>query len=327
MPQFRSLPSFQRDSAAGVMEEHSSDMYSGSPSTTKLLGNTPTIELYPVNTDQLFPVTTRPLYDIPKTQPLIPPTQPLTQPLVPNPKKTDQLLVIPGSRKHTKMLPEIVTPTRRMRRRTRHGLALGTALFFLVVTLLSLAPLDDGQSTYHILSNVVNWANTQQQGWTISSHNATATQMAQTNPVTPNGTPAGLAPPIALPTNQYVAIARQDAIDAGISPDYFERQIFAESGFNPSAASGAGAVGIAQFEPGTAAGLGINPYDPIQALSGAAKLMASYSNQYGGDYAKALAAYNAGSGNVAAATNSCGGGWLRCMPAETQNYIYKIMGI
>ena len=130
-----------------------------------------------------------------------------------------------------------------------------------------------------------------------------------------------------LPKSEYVAIAEQDAMNVGISPEYFVRQINQESGFNPYAVSPAGAVGIAQFEPGTAAGLGVNPWDPISALNGAAHLMASYANSYGGDYAKALAAYNGGTGTVQYAVNACGANWLNCIPAQTRNYIYVIMGI
>jgi soluble lytic murein transglycosylase-like protein len=130
-----------------------------------------------------------------------------------------------------------------------------------------------------------------------------------------------------LPKSKYIAIAQQDAINAGISPVYFVRQINQESGFNPYAVSPAGAEGIAQFEPGTAAGLGINPWDPIQALQGAAKLMASYNKKYDGNYAMALAAYNGGSGTVAYAVNTCGANWMNCLPNETRHYIYVIMGI
>src|SRR5207302_10286331 len=50
---------------------------------------------------------------------------------------------------------------------------------------------------------------------------------------------------------QLVALARQDAQNVGLSPDVFVRQINQESGFNPSAISPAGAIGIAQFEPST----------------------------------------------------------------------------
>jgi soluble lytic murein transglycosylase-like protein len=126
--------------------------------------------------------------------------------------------------------------------------------------------------------------------------------------------------------NSYTSMAEQAALSAGISPDYFVRQIRQESGFNPNAGSPAGAEGIAQFMPGTAASMGVNPYDPSSALNGAAHMMASLSGQYGGDYAKALAAYNAGGGAVNAAVAEAGGNWLAHMPGETQNYVSIIMG-
>src|SRR5207237_5279220 len=157
-------------------------------------------------------------------------------------------------------------------------------------------------SSYHLLSNVIEWVQSQQQGWNIPS------QLAKTQEDSGNAssTTSANPPGITLPTSEYVAIARQDAIDAGISPDYFVRQIYLESGFNPNAQSGVGAEGIAQFMPGTARGLGINPWDPIAALKAAAQMMANSAHQYGGDYAKALAAYNAGSGTVKQAVNACG---------------------
>ena len=130
---------------------------------------------------------------------------------------------------------------------------------------------------------------------------------------------------LTVPASQYVAVAQAAATAAGISPALFVRQIDVESGFNARALSPAGAEGIAQFMPATAAGLGINPWDPLQALKAAANLMASYSRTYG-DYGKALAAYNGGSGRLSAATKRCGVQWLGCLPAETQNYITAIMG-
>ena len=126
--------------------------------------------------------------------------------------------------------------------------------------------------------------------------------------------------------NDYIDMARQAALSAGINPDTFVRQIQQESGFNPGAGSPAGAEGIAQFMPATAASMGIDPYDPSQALPGAARLMASLSAQFGGDYAKALAAYNAGAGAVDSAVAQGGASWLSYMPAETQNYIAVILG-
>lgn len=124
----------------------------------------------------------------------------------------------------------------------------------------------------------------------------------------------------------YVNLARQDALNVGFSPDVFVRQINQESGFNPSAVSPAGAIGIAQFMPATAASLGVNPWNPVQSLQGASRLMANYTQQYGRDVAKALAAYNAGPGTVQRAVSLGGAGWRAFLPAETQNYIRVILG-
>src|SRR5229473_1798346 len=132
-------------------------------------------------------------------------------------------------------------------------------------------------------------------------------------------------PPVTGSHPSFVTLARMYALNSGISPNVFVRQINQESGFNPRAVSPAGAIGIAQFEPATAAGLGINPWDPVPSLQGAARLMASYVWQYG-DIAKALAAYNAGPGAVQRAINLGGSNWRVFLPFETQNYIRIILG-
>lgn len=119
--------------------------------------------------------------------------------------------------------------------------------------------------------------------------------------------------------SDYHQVARQAATQYGLDPNIFERQINQESGFNPRAHSPAGAQGIAQIMPATAKGWHVDPNDPNAALNAAAKNMASYVKTYGGDYAKALAAYNAGPGAV----SKYGG-----VPPykETQNYVNRIMG-
>src|SRR5215471_14488540 len=125
--------------------------------------------------------------------------------------------------------------------------------------------------------------------------------------------------PFAQPGGDLQDYARQAANRAGIDPDIFLKQIQQESGFNPGARSPAGAIGVAQFMPDTARGLGVDPTDPYASLNGAAQLMASNLQKYGGDYAKALAAYNAGPGNV----DKYGG-----VPPfeETQRYVNTILG-
>ena len=89
-----------------------------------------------------------------------------------------------------------------------------------------------------------------------------------------------------------------------------------ESGGNPNARSPVGAIGLMQFMPGTAAGMGINPADPDQAvLAGAKYLKANYEKF--GSWKKAIAAYNAGPGAV----QKYGG-----VPPykETQGYVQRI---
>jgi Transglycosylase SLT domain len=120
----------------------------------------------------------------------------------------------------------------------------------------------------------------------------------------------------------YRSMAYQDAVNAGIDPDLFVKQINQESGFNPNAISPAGAIGIAQFMPQTAASLGIDPYNAEQSLNGASHLMASYINKYG-DYRKALACYNAGCNRLEWAMENCSY-YYWCLPTETERYIDTI---
>src|SRR6266496_3484707 len=209
---------------------------------------------------------------------------------------TGRMIVIPGSKKQKKTQRDTTDSNLRMSPRLRHCIIIAVILLVVIVTLASLSPLSSGQIKLPVFSSIGNWVQVQQLSWQIQAHETTVSQPVLNNPV---------LPPMNLPKSQYVAIAQQDAIAVGISPDYFVRQINDESGFNPNSVSPSGAVGIAQFLPSTAAGLGINPWDPIQALQGAARMMANYAHRYGGDYAKALAAYNGGTGTVQYAVNNC----------------------
>lgn len=107
-----------------------------------------------------------------------------------------------------------------------------------------------------------------------------------------------------------------------LPPEFLGATLLQESAFDPRALSAAGAVGIAQFMPSTADGMGVDPFEPFSAIDGAAALLASYVRAYDGvypnPYAAALAAYNAGPGAVTA---------YRGVPPypETREYIADIV--
>lgn len=105
----------------------------------------------------------------------------------------------------------------------------------------------------------------------------------------------------------------------GVPRDLFRKQIQQESGFDPDAYNASsGASGIAQIVPRFHPD--VDPHDPLASLDYAAGWMASMHRQYG-NYARALAAYNWGPGNV-----QNWNGRRDSLPAETQHYLDVIMG-
>lgn len=130
----------------------------------------------------------------------------------------------------------------------------------------------------------------------------------------------------------YSPLITQAAANHGVDPNFIKAQIQAESGGNANAinnadvkVTGSPSVGIAQFQPETAAQYGVtNPKDPNQAIPGMAAYMGDLLKQFGGDYRKAAAAYNWGPGNLTEAISKYGDQWSNHIPASTQNYINKI---
>ena len=149
---------------------------------------------------------------------------------------------------------------------------------------------------------------------------AGATAPAASSPApAPPGAPGALTAPAGGVTGMPFA----DEINAAaarhkLDPALLAGLIRQESNFDPAAASPAGARGLTQLMPATAAGLGVkDPTDPAQAIEGGARYLRQQLDRFGSDPIRALAAYNAGPGAVL----RHGG-----VPpyAETQAYVRKV---
>lgn len=163
---------------------------------------------------------------------------------------------------------------------------------------------------------------------------ATATQQAvppeASAGVAASGTVPGVLPATgAAPSGDWVALLpaagkpwagaiQSAATQAGIDPRLLAAIARAESGFNPQARSGVGAIGMTQLMPGTAASLGVDPTDPVANLAGGARYIATQLHSFGRTDL-AVAAYNAGPGAVAKA------GGIPNYP-ETQAYVQRVLG-
>jgi soluble lytic murein transglycosylase-like protein len=116
----------------------------------------------------------------------------------------------------------------------------------------------------------------------------------------------------------YLALAKAAADKHGIPQDLFLRLVHQESRWNHKAVSHAGAIGLAQLMPGTAALLRVDPTVPSENLEGGARYLRQQYEEFG-SWRLALAAYNAGPGAV----KKYGG-----IPPfrETKNYVRIIAG-
>jgi soluble lytic murein transglycosylase-like protein len=135
-------------------------------------------------------------------------------------------------------------------------------------------------------------------------------------PAAARGAAAYLVPE---PSPRIDDLVRRNAARWRLEPALLEAVIANESAFDPAATSPAGAQGLMQLMPATAAALGVrDPFDPAQNVAAGARYLRSLVDRFGGDVRLALAAYNAGPGAV---ENHRG------VPpyAETQRYIEAVL--
>ena len=120
--------------------------------------------------------------------------------------------------------------------------------------------------------------------------------------------------------NQYDQYINAAAKKYGVDPNLIKGIIKQESAFNQNAVSGCGAQGLMQLMPDTARELGVqDSFNPAQNIDGGAKYIRKMLDMFNGDLKKAVAAYNAGPGNVQKHNG---------VPPieETQNYVVKVLG-
>ena len=127
---------------------------------------------------------------------------------------------------------------------------------------------------------------------------ATTTSVQGTSLTTNNTTGNKITSNLDGSTAQIDALIEKYANEAGLDPNFVKAVVKAESGFSPNATSSCGAQGLMQLMPATARSLGVsNAYDPEQNIKGGVKYLKQMYDKYQ-SYDLALAAYNAGPGNV-----------------------------
>jgi soluble lytic murein transglycosylase-like protein len=126
--------------------------------------------------------------------------------------------------------------------------------------------------------------------------------------------------PTPVPRQRIDRLVRQNAKAWHVDPALIAAVIASESSFNAAAGSPAGAAGLMQLMPATAASLGVrNPYDPAQNVAGGTRYLRSLLDRFNGDTRLAVAAYNAGPDAVEK---------YGAVPpyAETRTYVRNVLG-
>ena len=125
---------------------------------------------------------------------------------------------------------------------------------------------------------------------------------------------------------QYEPIIQGAAKAFDLDPNILRGMAQTESGFDPDVISGkrpskAGAIGIMQFMPETAKRFGVDPTNPKQAIFASAQYLRENLDKFGGDYQKAVAGYNWGENGDAYSQQD----WVKRLPAETKDYVKKVL--
>ena len=153
-----------------------------------------------------------------------------------------------------------------------------------------------------------------------STSAATKAQAAQRVQKTAAAEKTVAAEPVNYANPQLTHMIHEAAAKYAVDPKLVSAVAEVESGGDQNAVSSAGAIGVMQLMPDTAAELGVNPYDMKSNVEGGAKYLREMLDTFDGDVKKAVAAYNAGPNAVKA----YGG-----VPpyAQTQNYVTNVLDI